>query len=122
MLRNIAFMRIAIGAASWLMPNVAGKLFGLDTANNPQAPYLARLFGVRDLALGVGALQSTGQTQKQILQLGMACDVADTFAGIAGGRSGYLPRAATVMVTGAAIAAAAMSAAAIGEVEQTPAA
>ena len=54
-LKALIGLRIAIGTASWLTPRVAGKLFGLDAKANPQSPYLARLFGARDIALGVGA-------------------------------------------------------------------
>ena len=120
MIRNIATMRIAVGLISYLMPRLGGRLFGLDVNGNPQAPYLARLFGVRDLALGVGALQSSGDAQRQWLQFGMACDVADVGAALFGKRAGYLGTAAAVMVGGAAVSAAAMSAAAMGEVDQAP--
>ena len=120
MVRNIAFLRIAIGVVSYLMPRLGGRLFGLDVANNPQAPYLARLFGVRDLVLAVGALQSSGAAQKQWLQMGMACDVADVGAALLGRRDGSLPLATTVLVGGTAAAAAALSAAAAGEVDQAP--
>lgn len=40
--------RTAIGGGSWLAPRLTGRLFGLDPDANPQAPYLARLFGARD--------------------------------------------------------------------------
>ena len=115
--RQISIMRIAIGVSSWLFPRLAGRLFGLDTAGNPQAPYLARLFGVRDIAFGIGALQSSGAARKQWLQLGMACDVADALAGIAGKRDGSLPAVTSVLVTGTALVAAAQSANAIKAVE-----
>jgi hypothetical protein len=120
MVRNITSLRILIGVVSYLAPRLGGRLFGLDVANNPQAPYLARLFGVRDLVLAVGAMQSTGATQKQWLQLGMACDVADVGAAFFGRRDGSLPLATALVVGGTAAAAAAMSAAAVGEVDQAP--
>jgi hypothetical protein len=120
MVRNIVFLRIVVGVVSYFTPRLGGRLFGLDTRANPQAPYLARLFGVRDLALAVGALQSTGATQKQWRQLGMACDVADVGAAVMGRRDGSLPLATAVLVGGTAVAAAAMSAAAAGEVDQAP--
>lgn len=115
--RQLSFMRLAIGVSSWLFPRLAGKLFGLDVAGNPQAPYLARLFGARDIALAVGAMQSTGAARKQWLQLGMACDVADAFAGIAGKRDGSLPTLTTILVTGTALGAAAQGANAIKAVD-----
>ena len=120
MVRNIALLRIAIGVVSYLAPRLGGRLFGLDVASNPQAPYLARLFGVRDLVLAVGALQSSGASQKQWLQLGMACDVADVGAAFLGKRDGTLPAGTALLVGGTAVAAAAMSAAAASEVDQAP--
>lgn len=120
--RQISFMRIAIGVSSWLFPRLAGRLFGLDTAGNPQAPYLARLFGIRDIAFGIGALRSAGAARRQWLQLGMACDVADALAGVAGRRDGSLPKLTTVLVTGTAVVAAAQSANAIKAVDAEAAA
>src|SRR3712207_2769545 len=103
MIRNIAFLRIAIGVVAYLAPNFAGKLFGMDPAANPQAAYLGRLFGIRDVAFGVGTLQSSGATQKQILQLGMACDVADVGAAVFGRRGGYLTAVTAIMAGGTAV-------------------
>ncbi len=115
LINALAGLRIAVGAASWLTPRPAGKLFGLDSKANPQAPYLARLFGARDIALAYGAISSEGETQRQWLAAGLACDVADAVAGIAGGRRGYLPKFASVMVTATALAAAALGASALRE-------
>jgi hypothetical protein len=110
---SLAGLRMAIGVGSWATPRVSGKLFGLDTAANPQSPYLGRLFGARDLALAWGALSSEGDAQRQWLLAGLACDIADALAGIAGGRRGYLPKLTTTLVTGTALAAAAMGAVAL---------
>ena len=120
MVRTITSLRIAIGVVSYLAPRLGGRLFGLDVDRNPQAPYLARLFGIRDLVLAVGALQSKGAAQKQWLQLGMACDVADVGAALLGRRDGSLPLVTTVLVGGTAVAAAGLSAAAASEVDQAP--
>ena len=110
---NLAAMRLAIGVGAWAAPRFAGKLFGLDAEANPQSPYLARLFGVRDVVLAWGALNSKGATQRQWLMAGLACDAADAVAGVAGGRGGYLPRVTSALVTGTAVSAAAMGASAL---------
>jgi hypothetical protein len=104
---------MAVGVASWATPRVAGRTFGLDAATNPQSPYLARLFGARDLAPAVGALMTEGDAQRQWIAIGAACDVADAIAGIAGGRAGYLDKATTFFVTATAVTAAVMGAAAL---------
>src|SRR5205085_621975 len=53
----LAGLRASVGLPAWLTPNLAGRLFLLDPDDNPQSPYLARLFGVRDLALAAGVTQ-----------------------------------------------------------------
>jgi hypothetical protein len=99
---------MAVGVASWTMPRLAGKLFGLDAEANPQSPYLARLFGARDLALAWGVLGAEGNARRQWLAAGIACDAADVLAGIAGGRGGYLPKVTSVLVSGTALSAVAL--------------
>ena len=112
-IRNLIALRLGIGVAAWFMPRVAGRLFGLDVAANPQLPYLGRLFGVRDAALAIGTLTSDGDAQIQWLRAGMGCDVADALAGLAGWRAGYLPTPAAALVTATAVAAAAQGAVAL---------
>jgi hypothetical protein len=114
-LNALAAIRLAIGASSWAAPRATGRLFGLDAAANPQVPYVARLFGARDVALAVGALTSEGQARRQWLVAGLACDLADAFAGLAGGRAKYLPAVAAALVTGTALSAAALGAAALAD-------
>ena len=104
----ISGLRTGVGVGAWAAPNLSGRLFGLDPDNNPQAAYLARLFGVRDIALAAGAMGSAGDARKQWLRLGLACDVADAAAAYLAGRNGTLPRHAAVMVGVTALAAAAM--------------
>jgi lipopolysaccharide/colanic/teichoic acid biosynthesis glycosyltransferase len=47
-------IRASVGAGAWVAPQLAGRLFGLDTVANPQLPYMGRLFGIRDVALAAG--------------------------------------------------------------------
>jgi hypothetical protein len=84
------------------------KPFGLDAAANPQSPYLARLFGARDVALAVGTVTAKPDMQRNWLLLGLACDIADTLAGIAGIRAGYLSTKTGVLVTSTAATATAL--------------
>jgi hypothetical protein len=120
LIQQLVATRAAIGAGAWLMPNFSGRLFGLDPDANPQASYLGRLFGVRDVVLGVGLSASSGTERRQWLRLGVACDLADAAAGVLAGRSGALPKRATLLVTATALAAAAMGIAAMrGEETET---
>jgi hypothetical protein len=112
-LMSLAAIRLAIGVASWTTPRLAGKVFGLDTESNPQLPYLARLFGARDVALAYGVFATEGDTRRQWLAIGAACDVADAVAGVAAGRAGYLPKVSSFLVTATAVTAAVLGAAAL---------
>jgi hypothetical protein len=113
--KQLAALRLAIGGGAWAAPNTTGKLFGLDPVGNPQASYLARLFGVRDIVLGAGVLSTEGADRQRWLQFGIACDLADAAAGVLAGRAGVLPRWSTVLVTGTALVAAAQGAMALRE-------
>lgn len=106
-------LRLAIGVGAWATPRLAGRLFGLDAGANPQSPYLARLFGVRDIALGWGIMGTDGASRRQWLSVGIACDAADALAGLAGGLGGYLPKRTSFVVTVTALGAAALGASAL---------
>lgn len=82
---------------------------------NPQAVYVARLLAVRDLALALGAHGTDGEAQRKWLLAGLACDGADTLAGFAGGRGGYLPKRTSVHVTAFALSGVAAAAAVLFE-------
>ena len=101
--RVLIGIRASVGAGAWIAPRLAGRLFGLDAVANPQLPYVARLFGVRDVTLAAGLALSTGQSRRLWFQLGIACDVADTVAGLAAGRQGEISRLSTVLVTAPAL-------------------
>src|SRR3954463_7547073 len=79
--KTLSTLRFIIGGGAWVAPKPSAKLFGPDPDGNPQAPYLGRLFGVRDFMLGVGV--RTGDTASRRLwwQVGIACDVAGAAAG-----------------------------------------
>jgi hypothetical protein len=120
-IRSLAGLRLAVGTSAWATPNLAGKAFGLDADANPQSPYLARLFGIRDVALAIGALTTTGESRRRWLALGLLCDAADAAAGVLAGRGGYLPKLPTVLVTATALAAAGLGAAALAGDDGAPA-
>lgn len=107
--KNLAVLRTIIGAFAWVAPNLAGKAFMLDVDGNPQAPYLARLFGVRDVALGAATSQTNGDARRKLLTLGVAVDAADAAAAVLGARKGYFSP-----VTGALLAAPALAAVGMG--------
>jgi hypothetical protein len=98
----IAIGRIAVGTGAWLTPNLSGRLFGLDPEGNPQLPYVGRLFGARDVALGAGTLRSPRKQRDLWLTASLACDVADAAAGVIAGVRGQLPASAAALVSATA--------------------
>lgn len=114
-IKALVGLRMGIGVGAWLTPRLAGRLFGLDPRGNPQAPYLSRLFGARDFALAAGVLGAEGDAQRQWLIAGLACDVADSLAGVAGGRGGYLSAFPAILVTGTALSAVALGVVALSD-------
>ena len=103
-LLSLAAMRIGIGALAWTRPQLAATLFGLPQPDG-QARYLWRLFGVRDLLVGVGTVASTGPRRHVWARVGLACDVADGAAGtLARDDVGRVSASAMIGVPAAAVA------------------
>jgi hypothetical protein len=81
---GLSLGRIAVGALSFARPELAAGLFGLDVKANPQGPYLARLFGSREIALGVATLLATGTARRNLVLAGIAVDLGDAATGVLG--------------------------------------
>jgi hypothetical protein len=116
-IKQMSLLRIVIGAFAWLTPNLAGKAFLLDVAGNPQAPYLARLFGIRDVALGAATSQAKGEAQKSLVMAGLAVDAADSAAAVLGARKGYFSGVTGVLLAVPALAGVAMGVIALQDSE-----
>ena len=102
---GLALGRIAIGAVSLASPSTAAKLFRLDLARNPQLPYLSRMFGSREIALGAITLLATGKARRRLVALGMAVDGADAFAGYDAMQSGVVSQSTGMFLTAPAVGA-----------------
>ncbi len=76
----LAAMRIAAGLLAWLNPRLTARLFGMS-GEGGDSHYAWRLFGIRDVVLGVGTLKSSGTQRRAFAAAGLACDVADGAAG-----------------------------------------
>lgn len=109
-LTGMLTIRTAMAASTYLAPRPSAKVYGLDPANNPQLPYLGRVYAARDLALAAGTIKTTGPTRRTLLQLCLAIDIADTVSALAAGKAGYIPRAGAAFLTAAAVSAAVLGA------------
>ena len=105
--------RALVGAAALAAP---GKVFagaGVDARANPQIALVTRMFGIRDVALGAGALSTKGEERRRWLQATIAADVGDILAVLLAHRGGYIPTAGAIMLgltaaTGTALGIAAL--------------
>lgn len=102
---GLALGRIAVGVTALAAPDLAGKLFRLDVAKNPQLPYMSRMFGSREIALGAITLVSKGAARRKLIALGIAVDGADAFAGFDAMRSGSVTQSVGVGLTVPALGA-----------------
>lgn len=109
---TLSALRLAVGGGAYLAPGLAGKVFGLDAAGTPQT-YLARLFGIRDVALVAAVYGTQGDARRLAWQLGIACDTLDAVAAIIGGRDGSLSKSTAVSGSLTALAAAGLGVAAL---------
>jgi hypothetical protein len=97
--------RAALGAAAYLAPRTTGRALGIDPDANPASPYLARVFGARDVALGVGGLALPPEQRTVYLRLLAGIDAADLVSALLGGRAGHLRPASAAMLAAAAVLA-----------------
>ncbi len=96
---GLAYGRVVLGALSMVSPSLATKLFLLDPKLNPQLSYMGRLFGSREVALGVITLASSGAARRRLVQLGVAVDGADAYTGIVSAASGAVPKKTGVLLS-----------------------
>jgi len=110
---SLAAGRAAIGAFTWVAPQSASKVFGLDP--DPKFGYIARLFGARDVALAIGAATTEGDAQRTWLALGLFCDALDVAAAGLAHRDGSMRPQAAALAGGAAVGGAVLGALALRE-------
>jgi len=106
---GLSLGRITLGAVALADPQRAGRLLQLDPANNPQLSYVGRMFGSREIALGLATLVATGKARRNLILLGALVDLADAGTGYLGIREGSVSKQ-----TGGALIAPAFGAVAAG--------
>jgi hypothetical protein len=103
-----ALGRFVVGGVSWAAPGWATELMGLKI-KAPAGAYWARLFGIRDVALGAGlVLAQSGDDRRRWRLLGIASDAADAVAGELAAREAKAKGASRWLLPGVAAAAAAL--------------
>ena len=105
---QLAVGRIVVGIGSWAAPRLVQRAFAIDPDANPGAGYPMRLFGVRDLVIGLGVLNTSGAERKRWLQTGLACDLADIAAAGVSAKDGSLSPTSALVGGAAAVGGAAL--------------
>jgi hypothetical protein len=84
----IALGRITFGLALMATPTAGARVYLGAEAKRPSVRFMSRIFGGRDLALGVVLLQALTedrpQAVKRALLLGAGCDAWDAIAAVRG--------------------------------------
>jgi hypothetical protein len=108
LVRALAAGRVIVGSALLLAPGAAGSRWIGDAARRREVKVIARAFGVRDLALGIGTLQAldADAPAEPWVTLGVLCDAADLVATTLALRALGVKRALPVMAVAAGAAAA----------------
>lgn len=116
----LCVLRSAVGALAWASPALSWRTFALGSIDgDPRAGVITRLFGIRDLALGLAVRHPSPEVRRTALQVGVMVDSIDVVASlIALGRGA--PRATLVTFTGGAALFAALGIAALAEEEASP--
>ena len=106
--RAVAALRVALGVSAMVSPLAAWPWVGRSTTE-PAGAVLGRAAGVRDVALGAGVLLAARQgprAERTWVAAGVLCDLVDATATAANWQR--LPSPGRLLVTGAAVAAAAV--------------
>lgn len=106
--------RIAIGALSLARPSAAAGLIGAAPAGNPQLPFMTRLFGVREVALGAVTLLSSGTARRDLVAAGVLVDLGDAVASVVSYRTGEVSPLGAAPLLAVALGAAAAGAVELG--------
>lgn len=103
--RTLALGRLAIGVASVVAPRVAARFIGIRPEQNRAAPYLIRLFGVREIVMATPFLMpAPGLDEQELAARNVPVDATDAIASLLAGMRGAIPWPAALLwsATGAA--------------------
>jgi hypothetical protein len=84
-------IRLFNGLAALLAPRMLLKRLGVDTDANPAALYMARMFGIRTVLIGIDLLVQKGDRRAQALKEAVVIHASDTLAAVLASQTGKLP-------------------------------
>ena len=85
----LSVLRTAVGAGTWIHPGLSWRTFGFGPIpDDPRTVLISRMFGIRDLGLGLAVRHPSPPVRRAALQVGIALDVADVAASVIAVRRG----------------------------------
>lgn len=99
--RGLGAARTMVGLTSLAGPRLARQSLGAGPTLGADGGTLARMFGIRDAAIGVATLSGDATVRRTGLKLGMVSDVADV-GSVLLGRRGGVSGAGALLIGGAA--------------------
>jgi hypothetical protein len=112
--------RFIVAATHLFAPRLTTRFFRLTATGTPAIAY-ARMFAIRNVALGLGLLRLDSFTRpQQFLAANIVIDAVDAAAFLAAGRRGEISRTSTALATTVALSA--VVAGTAGLIEHTQAA
>ena len=91
---GLALGRIVVGVASLVAPDRTAAFYGATEEGAPALIPVSRMFGAREIALGVTTLLATGTARRNLVVAGMGVDAADASTAILALRDGQMPKPA----------------------------
>jgi hypothetical protein len=86
--RKVAWSRVAVGVTMFALPKLVAKFQPADDAEPPSLEVMTRTVGVRDIALGLGAVLAARSSDDRDLRrwvlMGLTSDALDTVTGLLG--------------------------------------
>ena len=102
---GLSLGRIAVGVAAVANPHLAAKSLQLDPVGNPQVPYVTRLFGIREIAIGLLTLTASGKAQRGVIGVGVLVDAGDAATAYLAMQDGTVSRKTALTLLGPAVGA-----------------
>lgn len=101
----MCLVRFGLAAAGYLDPVWLLEELGAPAASNVQAPYVARVWAIRDIVLAVLVLAARRHTIRPLLLACIAIDLTDILTALLSGAEGLFESAQVVSLTLTAVAA-----------------
>lgn len=111
--KALATVRIVMGAAGLVAPEVMLRRLGVNTTLDRSASYPFRMFGIRTVLIGADLLLLEGDELRRASRMAVVIHATDTVSAATTAIRGELPRRQAIMATGISAVNTALAVAAV---------